>query len=107
MMALGVVVGAITGLIVNRIHTNDFLRPNPESKISNMISDLAASIDCCSQNAATPLQHRAINLQGLFWTWLIVPTVAIAFAMSFQIDVNEVLKIQRARLNGSVQYSLL
>ncbi|WP_112478215.1 putative manganese transporter [Vibrio variabilis] len=98
MIALGVVVGAITGLIVNRIHANDFLRPNPESKISNMVSDLAASIDCCSQNAATSLQHRAINLQGLFWTWLIVPTIAIAFAMSFQIDVNDVLRLSEGTI---------
>ncbi|MGR5285320.1 putative manganese transporter [Vibrio maritimus] len=93
MMVLGVVVGAITGLIVNRIHADDFLRPNPDSKMSNMVNSLAASVDCCSQNAANPLQHRAINLQGLFWTWLIVPTVAIAFAMSFQVDVNAVFSL--------------
>lgn len=100
MMALGVVVGAITGLIVNRIHASDFLRPKPDSKIGGLVNGVAAHLDCCTKGADSPLQNKAINLQGLFWTWLIVPAVVIAFAMSFQIDVNSVLGVPE----GSIEW---
>ncbi|GMQ46101.1 putative manganese transporter [Vibrio sp. 10N] len=103
MMVLGVIVGAITGLVVNRIHAEDFLRPPSESHVSTMVSRFTSSQSCCSNASsdATPLQNRAINLQGLFWTWLIVPATVIAFAMSFQVDINAVLGIS----DGSIEWT--
>ncbi|WP_394152829.1 putative manganese transporter [Vibrio maritimus] len=96
MMTLGVVVGSITGLIINRLHSEDFLRPSPEGKISSMLSSVTSSTDCgcdTSRSGSNPLERKVINLQGLFWSWLIVPAMFIAFAMSFQIDINTVIGV--------------
>ncbi|MGF1776427.1 putative manganese transporter [Vibrio nomapromontoriensis] len=116
LIAVGVVVGVVTGLIVNAIHSPDFLRP----KLTEFVRTLAPKPDptqsdkqampfekssafdnqCrCSKNGdshlqSSPVQTKAINLQGLFWKWLIIPSLVVAFTMSFQIDVNELLGLK-------------
>ncbi|USD99495.1 putative manganese transporter [Vibrio sp. SCSIO 43133] len=95
LVAMGVVVGMISGLIVNKIHAADFLRPksaNPSAKrVSQVNNTDNTDCTCKTTQESTGVQRAAINLQGLFWKWIIVPALIVAFAMSFQVDINQVL----------------
>lgn len=79
-MALGVVVGAVSGIIVNSLHKDDFLRPEAKK-----IVEPKRDIPC--------LQVKAINLQGAFWKWVLVPATVIALLGSFQVDINQLLHV--------------
>jgi len=80
-IVLGVVVGAISGLIVNIFHQDDFLRPKVK---------LSAK-DAQHKGLNTPLEKRLINLQGRFWGIMLLPATIVAMLGSFQIDCNELL----------------
>ncbi|ODA45381.1 hypothetical protein BC476_04785 [Vibrio parahaemolyticus] len=86
-VALGIVVGTVSGLIVNAFHPDDFLRPEPKQA--------SAHHHCCQHQSEryTPLEQRAINLQGAFWKWLIVPASMVAVMTSFQVDINQLLNL--------------
>ena len=79
-MALGVVVGAVSGIIVNALHKDDFLRPETKD-----IVEPKRDIPC--------LQVKAINLQGAFWKWVLVPATVVAVLGSFQVDINQLLHV--------------
>ena len=79
-MALGVVVGAVSGIIVNALHKDDFLRPEAKE-----IVEPKRDIPC--------LQVKAINLQGAFWKWVLVPATVVAVLGSFQVDINQLLHV--------------
>lgn len=79
-MALGVVVGAVSGIIVNALHKDDFLRPEEKE-----IVEPKRDIPC--------LQVKAINLQGAFWKWVLVPATVVAVLGSFQVDINQLLHV--------------
>ncbi|MFA0085813.1 putative manganese transporter [Vibrio sp. 10N.261.51.F12] len=116
LVAAGVVVGIVSGLVVNAIHKPDFLRPKvtqlvdavrstraitPTGAITSTkaITPTKPACGCDSHDPNTrqqdelssPIQIMAINLQGLFWKWMILPSLIVAFTMSFQIDVNTLL----------------
>lgn len=76
-IGVGIVTGCVTGLVVNALHRDDFMRPKQE-KLP----------DSVSHAPETPLAQTALNLQGTFWKWLLVPASLVAFAQSFQIDIN-------------------
>lgn len=76
-IGVGIVTGCVTGLVVNALHRDDFMRPKQEK--------LPESV---SHAPETPLAQTALNLQGTFWKWLLVPASLVAFAQSFQIDIN-------------------
>ncbi|MBR9788449.1 MAG: hypothetical protein GYB40_10985 [Vibrionaceae bacterium] len=84
----GIVVGTISGLVVNTFHKEDFLRPvhkiNP-----NKPSSLQGQKERYSEQ-----EQKAINLQGTFWKWLILPSSVIALMMSFQLDINHLFNLQ-------------
>ncbi|HCG7987648.1 TPA: putative manganese transporter [Vibrio parahaemolyticus] len=86
-VALGIVVGTVSGLIVNAFHPDDFLRPEPKQASTHH--------HCCQHQSEqyTPLEQRAINLQGAFWKWLIVPASMVAVLTSFQVDINQLLNL--------------
>ncbi|KJY74362.1 hypothetical protein TW78_07090 [Vibrio coralliilyticus] len=86
-VALGVVVGSVSGWAVNAIHQDDFLRPAAKSVLADKF--------CCRSEASDPsgLEKKAINLQGAFWKWLIVPATVVAVLGSFQVDINELLSL--------------
>lgn len=86
-VALGVVVGSLSGWVVNAIHQDDFLRPTVKSVLADKF--------CCRSEASDPsgLEKKAINLQGAFWKWLIVPATVVAVLGSFQVDINELLSL--------------
>lgn len=79
-MALGVVVGAVSGIIVNALHKDDFLRPEAKEMV-----EPKRDIPC--------LQVKAINLQGAFWKWVLVPATVVAVLGSFQVDINQLLHV--------------
>ncbi|ADT86819.1 hypothetical membrane protein [Vibrio furnissii NCTC 11218] len=76
-IGVGIVTGCVTGLVVNALHRDDFMRPKQEK--------LPESLPHAPE---TPLAQTALNLQGTFWKWLLVPASLVAFAQSFQIDIN-------------------
>lgn len=80
-VALGVVVGTLSGWLVNAIHKDDFLCPD--------IKDLD---NCeCVKNSSTAFEKSVINLQGNFWRLLIIPATLVAALGSFQVDINKLL----------------
>lgn len=87
-IGLGIVVGAISGWVVNAFHTDDFLRPKQKEN--------APQGRCCNGHGKThtPVERRAINLQGTFWKWLLIPASIIAVLGSFQVNVNPLLGLK-------------
>jgi len=83
-IGLGVIVGCISGWIVNEIHSDDFLRPAAKS-VTHRFS--------CVTKDSNSLEQKAINLQGAFWKWLLVPATVIAALGSFQVDINQLLHL--------------
>ncbi|MGR6838921.1 putative manganese transporter [Aliivibrio wodanis] len=85
-MALGVVVGAISGIVVNALHKDDFLRPETQDKQQDQNSENSEQSTSC-------LQVKAINLQGVFWKWVLIPATVIALLGSFQVDINQLFHL--------------
>ncbi|MBU2897875.1 putative manganese transporter [Vibrio hepatarius] len=84
-VAIGIVIGCITGWAVNAIHPDSFLRPK-----NRETSDIKYT--CQSDpSPQTNFEKKAINLQGAFWKWLIIPATIVAFLGSFQVDINQLL----------------
>ena len=81
-IGLGVMVGCISGWVVNEIHADDFLRPQAEQVIGR--------VSQC-QTPTKGFEQRAINSQGVFWKWLLLPATVIALLGSFQVDINQLL----------------
>lgn len=81
-MALGVVVGIVSGIIVNAIHKDEFLRP-----------EIQEDKEAPSQTDAPLSQIKAINLQGVFWKWVLIPATVIAVLGSFQVDPNQLFHL--------------
>lgn len=84
-VALGVVVGALSGWAVNALHKDDFLRPE--------LKEAFQASGCKRSSGQSPLEVKAINLQGTFWKWLIVPATIVAALGSFQVDINRLLRL--------------
>lgn len=84
-IGIGVVTSCVTGLVINALHRDDFMRPT----LTELSNKLRTS--CCSATSA--VSFKAINLQGLFWKYLLLPASLVAFASSFQIDINQVLSL--------------
>lgn len=85
-VSVGVVVGVVTGWVVNAIHDDGFLRPKTKQHH-------ALSQACCREGDGNEQNDTAINLQGLLWKVLLVPGAFIALALSFQIDVNAAFRL--------------
>ncbi|MDD9177238.1 MULTISPECIES: putative manganese transporter [Aliivibrio] len=85
-MALGVVVGAISGMVVNALHKDDFLRPETQDKQQDQKAENSEKNTSC-------LQVKAINLQGVFWKWVLIPATVIALLGSFQVDINQLFHL--------------
>ncbi|MDD9174203.1 hypothetical protein ERW49_02950 [Aliivibrio finisterrensis] len=85
-MALGVVVGAISGMVVNALHKDDFLRPETQDKQQDQTVENSEKNTSC-------LQVKAINLQGVFWKWVLIPATVIALLGSFQVDINQLFHL--------------
>ncbi|WP_114785589.1 putative manganese transporter [Vibrio tetraodonis] len=86
-VSIGIVVGCLSGWVVNVIHTDDFLRP------LNQDTTDGSQICLSHSNQHSSFEKKAINLQGAFWKWLIVPATVVALLGSFQIDINQLLAL--------------
>lgn len=84
-VGLGIIVGSLSGWAVNAIHKGDFLRPE--------LTSIGHRFACQKNSEQNNLEKKAINLQGAFWKWLIVPATVIAALGSFQVDVNALLAL--------------
>mgnify|MGYP001996864993 CR=1 FL=1 len=76
-MGLGLIVGSITGYIVDRIHGKNFLRP----KIS---ADLPIETSHASRQSNSLFMTR-------LWVMLIVPGIALGILAAFQVDIDSLL----------------
>lgn len=77
-VAITFVIGIVSGLAVNRIHKNDFLRPEL----------LAHKLTGCCPSGETKLHKTG---QTVFWQLLLVPASIVALLTAFQVDMDNVL----------------
>jgi len=97
-MAVGVVVGIISGIAVDFIHDDKFMRPKQTAKpavISKKNDDIKPP-----DNKFT----FYIKWQGILWQWLLLPSAFIAILFSFQIDVDQIFHLSSGTIDiiGSV-----
>lgn len=71
-MAIGLVVGTLTGLLVNSIHKKDYLCPRNKKQTQ----------------AVAILPNKIITLSKPIWLIAIVPGLLIAFLLAFNIDFS-------------------
>lgn len=91
-IALSMTVGVISGLVVDRIHDKDFLRPKDAT--------LSQTKSCCAkqskqQQASAPLSKRnslTLQLQGKSWRLLLVPGAIIGLLTAAQFDFASVFQ---------------
>ncbi|WP_284193199.1 putative manganese transporter [Vibrio zhanjiangensis] len=86
-VSTGIVVGCLSGWAVNAIHSDHFLRPI--SKNNREDNQTCQS----SFRQHSNFEKKAINLQGTFWKWLIIPATVVALLGSFQVDINHLLTL--------------
>ncbi|MDE1464548.1 putative manganese transporter [Spartinivicinus poritis] len=77
-IALGFGVGLVSGLLVDKIHGVDFMRPK--------LKQQSAQINCDKPN---PCNRNIIKLQGKFWQWMLLPAMTFAVMGSFQVDTDQ------------------
>ena len=85
MMALGIVVGIVSGVTVNNLHGTDFLRSSAKQP--------SKSLQSGKSNFQQPLRLRA---QGILWKWLMVPTALVGLLMAAQIDVASFIGVEES-----------
>lgn len=85
---LGVIVGILSGLIVNQLHSKDFLRPASSEKMETKRH--------CAQ--LYPMQR--IKLQGFMWKVLILPGAIVGLLLAAQVDINQQFNIPQYALQG-------
>ena len=80
-IAISFIVGALTGLITDLIHGPDFMRPKYEEKIKGVQST----------KVLTGNRGLSIKLLDRFWMFLVIPGIAMGFALAFQYDLDALL----------------
>lgn len=83
-IAIGVVVGVISGWCVDLIHGDTFMRQEVNKK---------AAKPCCHQRSDQGIS-APIKLQGVFWQYMLVPSGVIAILFSFQVNVDKFLHLE-------------
>ncbi|ELR66532.1 Putative manganese transporter, 11 TMS [Photobacterium marinum] len=80
MVAIGFVIGLISGWIVDAIHGQDFMRPTAiktqQPKQTN---------EQCKE--------PVLRMQGVFWKWALLPASVIAIMGSLQMDIDQVFHL--------------
>lgn len=79
-IAIGLVVGTLTGMIVDRIHPNDFLRPK------KVVGDIACMVSDFGRRLLPP-GGRSL------WFALLVPGVVLGILVAFQLDPDMIVGI--------------
>ncbi|UXI03334.1 putative manganese transporter [Photobacterium sp. TY1-4] len=78
----GFAVGLISGLIVDRIHGPDFMRPAKPQHAP----------EAAGQSSDRPTAST-LKLQGLFWKWALLPAAVIAVMGSLQLDIDQMFHL--------------
>ncbi|KLV06150.1 hypothetical protein ABT56_08865 [Photobacterium aquae] len=78
-VALGFVVGLLSGWLIDAIHGEHFMRPDNIQQATNT---------CCDKNHPPALNQPGVRLQGKFWQWMLLPAITIAIMGSLQIDTD-------------------
>ncbi len=89
-IGVGVVVGIVSGIIVDSIHGDKFMRPK--------MATIPLSCHHKSQQENNKIS-AFIKLQGILWQWLLIPTCFVAILFSFQIDVDQVFSLSAGSFN--------
>ncbi|KPZ54661.1 hypothetical protein AN391_02816 [Pseudoalteromonas sp. P1-13-1a] len=72
-MAIGLVVGTLCGLIVNAIHKPDFLRPSAQEQ----------------KHQVKVLPTKIIKISKPVWMFAIIPSLIIALLIAFNVDFSQ------------------
>jgi hypothetical protein len=91
-MLVGVIIGIMSGAIVDLIHGDQFMRPEktlPKSRCK----EEGDKKDSKNQFAFY------IKWQSVLWQWLLLPSVIIALLFSFQLDVDQILHLSSGTIN--------
>lgn len=88
-IVIGVVVGIVSGVFVDYIHGNQFMR---DEKLSQQDFH-------CHANEAKPQYAKYIKWQGRLWQCLLLPAVVIALLFSFQFDVDKIFYLPAGTIN--------
>lgn len=91
-MVIGTIVGIVSGVIVDFIHGDQFMRPEKRLKKELYKDD---SNEAPSKNKF----DFYIKLQGILWQWLLMPSIIIAFLFSFQLDIDQILHLSSGTIN--------
>ncbi|OUR61789.1 hypothetical protein A9Q74_07700 [Colwellia sp. 39_35_sub15_T18] len=105
-MAVGVVVGIISGIVVDFIHDDKFMRPKQTIK-PTMTSKKDNNTNHKNTDDKNNNDNKFtfyIKWQGILWQWLLLPSAFIAILFSFQIDVDQVFHLSSGTIDivGSV-----
>ncbi len=85
-----VLVGIVSGLIVNKLHGPDFLR-------------IKAQLPTTDNEQTQKIQHRPafrVKFQAVLWQWIIIPGAVISLLMAAQFDFNTVVASSASRLSS-------
>jgi hypothetical protein len=91
-MVVGVTVGIVSGIIVDLIHGDKFMRPKsiyPKKLRNGKVSDKTSQYQFAFY----------IKWQGILWQWLLLPSLIIALLFSFQLDVDQILHLSSGTIN--------
>jgi hypothetical protein len=91
-MVVGVIVGIVSGIIVDLIHGDQFMRPEK-------ISSKKLCKDNVSERNSKDQFAFYIKWQGVLWQWLLLPSVIIALLFSFQLDVDQIFHLSSGTIN--------
>lgn len=86
------VVGAISGLVVDKIHGNKFMRPCSDHELDKR-QQLYQQEQVYREQSETGIDQTSLRLQGKFWQWLLFPSIAVALLYSFQVDIEQALTL--------------
>ncbi|KKC99485.1 MULTISPECIES: putative manganese transporter [Photobacterium] len=82
MIMIGLVVGMLSGWLVDAIHGRTYLHPQRQE-----------SAPSCCRKFSSHEQATAVRLQGAFWQWLLIPSAVIAVMGSFQLNTDALLHL--------------
>jgi len=92
-MAVGIATGIVSGLMVDYIHDDNFLRPKQDNQNKQKANNTISSNIKNSKNSCKKLPNNKftpyIEYQGILWQWLLIPSAFVAILFSFQVNVDQ------------------
>ncbi|MBL0711411.1 MAG: putative manganese transporter [Colwellia sp.] len=86
-IAIGIATGIVSGVIVDFIHDEKFMRPTKTKQDDQTLNHSISTNNSKKQpkNKFSPY----IKYQGMLWQWLIIPSAFVAILFSFQVNVDQ------------------